>query len=133
VGRSVGSVLGSGVGTRRSYVGSSVGSSVGALLGEALGLGVGAATLTNVTVWVQPSLICFEEHEVVTTLLRVTSTVPLDTVEATAVTTVPAVTPVEEVTESPTAMDDTTDDETLILVELADVKNTDATTVCAIV
>ena len=48
----------------------SVGCTVGALLGEALGLGVGAATLTNVTVWVQVEA----DGTHATELLRVTST-----------------------------------------------------------
>ena len=104
VGRSEGVLLGSGVGKRRLYVGARVGSTVGASVGISLGSGVGTARLMKVTV---------RSPEALAVLLIVTVTMPEVALE-TAVTVEPStLKPESASTESPTAMDWPTDEDTL--------------------
>ena len=100
VGALLGEALGLGVGLPATYVGACVGEAVGAVEGDALGSGVGAATLVNVTVKVDGSML-------VVFALNVT------VVPDTFVTTVLDVMPVVAETEAPTAIELATDEDTV--------------------
>jgi hypothetical protein len=118
VGAALGEADGMGVGEPGVYAGARVGASVGALLGEEDGSGVGEPRLTKVADKLPDEVVA---------LLSVTTPV----VVSTAVTTVPEEKPVPD-TESPTAIELTTDVDTVTVSE-PDTDKPVVFTVCAMV